>query len=95
MSMKFVMTATAVLALTGCATVQNETRTPAVISGGFYDGERYEIRKQLIDGPQGTYEKTSVVYRGFSRSCIPDSPNDCESKAERLIESVDESPFVF
>jgi hypothetical protein len=79
--------------ISACAAVSNETRTTAVIEDGFYQGTEYQIRTQLIEGPEGSYERTSVVYRGVSRTCILDSPGDCESKAERLIEECDESFF--
>ncbi|MEM1075743.1 MAG: hypothetical protein AAF665_06385 [Pseudomonadota bacterium] len=79
--------------LAGCATVVDETRTTAVLEEGFNGGTKYEIRRQLIQGPSGTYETTSVVYRGLTRGCIIDSPGDCESKARVLIDQVDESIF--
>lgn len=81
------------LLLGACTTVKNETRTPAVVEGGFFDGYRYEIRQRLIEGPNGTFEQTSVVYRGLSRPCILGSPNDCESAAEALIEEYEEFFF--
>lgn len=81
------------LLVSACTTVSNETRTVAFVEGGFYDGERYEIRQRLVDGPTGTFEQTSVVYRGLSRPCILDSPNDCSSAAEALIEAYDETFF--
>ncbi|MCV3272591.1 hypothetical protein [Roseobacter sinensis] len=83
----------ALLALTACASVATETRTPATLQDGFFAGERYEIRTRLIEGPEGNYEQTSVVYRGLSRTCIPDSPQDCERAARGLIEEYDE--FIF
>lgn len=83
----------AVLMMSACATVSNETRTIAFIEDGFYQGIEYQVRTQFIEGPEGSYERTSVVYRGVSRTCILDSPGDCESKAERLIEECDESFF--
>ncbi len=81
------------LALSACTTVTNETRTEAFIERGFYAGERYEIRQRLIEGPTGTFEQTSVVYRGLARPCILDSPNDCSSAAEALVEYYDEFFF--
>lgn len=92
MKLKIIMI-TAMLLLSGCATVSNETRIPAVVKSGFYAGEIYEIRRRLIDGPSGAYEQTSVVYKGLARTCVFDSPNDCESTAERLIEEYDEMFF--
>ena len=84
-----IVTVTAVLLLSGCATVSDETRIPAVLERGFYAGERYEIRRRVIHGPNGTYQQTSVVYKGLARTCIYDSPNDCEYAAERLIAGYD------
>ena len=83
----------ALLALSACATVATETRTPATLEDGFFAGERYEVRTRLIEGPSGDYEQTSVVYRGLSRTCIPDSGDDCERAARALIEEYDE--FIF
>lgn len=92
MSLKFIAPVSLVV-LTACASVATETRTPATLEDGFFAGERYEVRTRLIEGPQGDYEQTSVVYRGLSRTCIPDSPNDCERAARGLIEEYDE--FIF
>lgn len=89
---KLYLTAT-VLLMSACTKVSNETRTTAFIEDGFYQGIQYEVRTQVIEGPEGSYERTSVIYRGVSRTCILDSPGDCESKAERLIEECDESFF--
>lgn len=83
----------AVLALSACASAGNETRTAAVLEDGFNAGERYEIRNRLLEGPDGTFTQTSVVYKGLSRPCILDSPNDCESAARQLIEEYDD--FIF
>ncbi|CAN0461001.1 unnamed protein product, partial [Ectocarpus fasciculatus] len=83
MTLRF-FTVTAALMLGACATVREETRTSAVLEGGFYGGERYELRTRLIEGPTGTYSQTSVVYKGLVKTCILDSPNDCESKARNL-----------
>ena len=81
------------LLLAACATVVDEKRSVAVVEDGFYGGYQYEIRQRLIEGPNGTYEQTSVVYKGFSRTCILNSPNDCESAAENLIEAYEERVF--
>ncbi len=92
MHLKFIAPAGLML-LTACATVATETRTPATLQDGFFAGQRYEIRTRLIEAPEGNYEQTSVVYRGISRTCIPDSPRDCERAARGLIEEYDESLF--
>lgn len=83
----------ATMMLSACATISEETRTPAVLEGGFYGGERYELRTRLLEGPNGTYSQTSVVYRGLARTCILDSPNDCELKARNLIDEYNETRF--
>jgi hypothetical protein len=84
---------TALLVLSACATVVDEKRTMAVLERGFNAGERYEIRTRTIQGPNGLYEQTSVVYRGFTRLCRIDSPGDCEKAAEQLIDDYDDSFF--
>lgn len=81
------------LVLSACTTISNETRTEAFIDRGLYEGERYEIRQRLVEGPTGTFEQTSVVYKGFSRTCILDSPNDCSTTAEALVEYYDTVVF--
>ncbi len=75
----------AALALSACATVVDEKTSTAVIERGFNAGERYQVRQRTLDGPQGRYEQTSVVYRGVSATCRIDSPNDCERAAETLV----------
>ncbi len=81
------------LALGACATVIDEQRQTRVLERGFYSGERYELRTRTMQGPNGTFVQTSVVYRGLSRTCIIDSPRDCELAAQRLIESYDDLFF--
>ncbi len=83
----------AALALCACATVTDETRTTAVIEGGYYHGERYEIRERTLQGQTGTFEQTSVVYRGLARTCIKDSLGDCTKTALALIEFYQEAWF--
>ncbi|MDW3180965.1 MAG: hypothetical protein R8F89_03055 [Roseobacter sp.] len=48
------------------------------------------MRTRLIEGPNGPYDQTSVVYRGIARTCILDSPNDCEVTARSLIDEQNE-----
>ncbi|MBW4707029.1 hypothetical protein KX928_04425 [Roseobacter sp. YSTF-M11] len=79
--------------LSACATISDETSVPAVLEGGLNDGEKYEIRTRTLHGANGTYAQTRVVYKGFARTCILDSPNDCESKARNLIDEYDELIF--
>ncbi|MGD9294841.1 MAG: hypothetical protein PVI41_08165 [Roseobacter sp.] len=85
----------ALLLLSACATatIVDEQVTEAFVEDGYYGGERYFVRTRTLEGVNGTYEETSVVYRGYTQLCIPTSPNDCESKAERLIEACDDAYF--
>lgn len=92
MSLKFIIPISAVV-LTACSTVTDESRSSAFLEQGYYEGQRYEIRQRFIEGPAGSYEQTSVVYRGQARTCILDSPGDCELKAQKLIEEYEESFF--
>lgn len=79
------------IALTACATVVDENSEVREIPDGFYAGYKYLLRTQTVSGSQGPYERTSVVYKGFSRVCIKNSPKDCEKAARALIEECDES----
>jgi len=81
--------------LCGCAVpkVLEETRETVVIPEGYYKGEQYVLRTRLMEGPRGTFEHTSVVYRGISRTCIKDSPRDCEFAARNLIDARRDSFF--
>lgn len=93
MSAKYLLVAGAVF-LSACASVTTENRTAAEVQVGFYEGEQYEVRTRQFQGATGPFEQTSVVYRGFTKTCIPDSPDDCERAARLLIEQVDEQfPF--
>ena len=84
---------TAFLALAACAEVQSETGEVKVLPDGFYAGTQYIQRTQVFDRGNGPVERTSVVFRGISRTCIKDSPQDCEKAARALIEECAESAF--
>jgi hypothetical protein len=73
------------LTLGACSTIVDENVTTAVIQSGFNAGERYQVRERTLQGPQGIYKQTSVVYKGVSAVCRIDSPNDCAKAAERLV----------
>ena len=60
--------------LAGCAPVQSESRSTITV-----DGRSYELRTQVIDGPRGPYEHSSVVVKNRIYTCLPDSPGDCEA----------------
>lgn len=79
--------------LGGCAEIVDENVTEAFVEDGFYQGERYFVRTRTMQGANGTFEVTNVVYKGFARQCILTSPGDCETAGRRLIEDVDESFF--
>ena len=85
------MAGAVLIALTACATVIDENNEVREIPDGFYSGYKYLLRTQTVSGSQGPYERTSVVYKGFSRVCIRDSPKDCEKAARALIEECDDS----
>ncbi len=74
------------LGLSACAPVLDETRTTAVLPDGYYKGESYDIVTRTIQGRNGPYKQTRVVYWGASAPCILDSPTDCEKAARRLID---------
>lgn len=81
----------ALVLVSGCVTVLDESVTEAFVEDGFYQGERYFVRTRTLQTATGTFDETRVVYRGFSRQCILTSPGDCETAGRRLIEDVDES----
>lgn len=72
------------LVLTACATVVDERRSSIVV-----DGRSYELRTRLIDGPNGTFEHTSVFVYQTPVMCQPDSPGDCEGKVRRTLSRFD------
>lgn len=84
MTWKMILPAAAI-ALSACATIVDEQTTETSLQRGINAGERYTIRQRTLEGPQGRYEQTTVVYRGVSSVCRIDSPNDCERAAEVLI----------
>ncbi len=78
-----------VVAVSGCTKVLDEERIDAVIQRGVNAGEAYTIRIRTIQGPQGTFVHTSVLYGGRSATCNLDRARDCEIAAEALIERAD------
>lgn len=89
-NMRFLVLPIASLAfLSGCATVIDEQRTDAVILRGFNAGEAYVVRTRKMQGPQGVFTHTSVIYNGRTAVCRPDFPRDCELAAEALAERAD------
>lgn len=90
MSIRLIVCA-ALISLSACATVIDETSEVRELPDGFFAGYKYFVRTQTLSGAQGEYERTSVVYRSVSRVCIKDSPKDCEKAARLLIEECDAS----
>lgn len=77
------------LALSACSNVVNEQSTTAFLTAGINAGEEYQIRTRTFQGSSGTFDQTTVVYRGISKVCILDSPGDCEAAARNLIDGID------
>ncbi len=72
--MRWTLTLCAVLlSLFGCTTVVDEQRVDAVIQRGFNTGQPYVIRTRTLQGPQGTFEQTSVLVNGISAVCRIDN----------------------
>ena len=72
------------LLLAACSTVVSESSSSIVV-----DGERYELRTRVTNGPNGQYETTSAIVGGMSNTCIPDSPGDCEAAVRRGLSRFD------
>lgn len=70
------------LVLTACGTVENESKSSITV-----DGNAYELRTEQIEGPNGTYDNTSVIVNGRMYLCKPDSPNDCEDAVIQALNS--------
>lgn len=79
--------------LSGCATVIDDTRVPMIVQSGAYKGEEYDLRTLTLQGRNGPYVQTQVVYRGITRVCLIDSPTDCDKIANQVIS--DHSNFLF
>ncbi len=66
---------TALILLTACGTVENETFSTMTING-----RDYNFRTQTINGPQGTYTVNAIqANNGSWRTCDPTYPLDCLS----------------
>ena len=74
--------------LVSCTTIVEETTTTAVLRNGLNAGTEYQIRTRTLQGPNGIYTQTSVLYNGVSNVCILDSPGDCEAAARNLIDGL-------
>ncbi|MDW3224803.1 MAG: hypothetical protein R8G34_18295 [Paracoccaceae bacterium] len=64
----------ALVALSACGTITNETYSTIVV-----DDDTYKIRTRTIDGANGTYQTSSVQVYGLHYQCLPESKGDCEA----------------
>lgn len=62
----------AAILLSACGSVTNETTSTINV-----DGRNYELRTRTIQGPNGTYDTSSVRVNGAYVQCIPSSPGSC------------------
>jgi hypothetical protein len=60
--------------LAACQTVEDEQRSTITV-----DGRSYELRTQVVNGPNGPFERSRVVVRNQFLTCLPQSPGDCEA----------------
>jgi hypothetical protein len=72
------------LALTACGSVQNQSTSSITV-----DGNSYELKTEEIQGPNGTFDNTSVIVNGREYLCKPESPNDCEDAVVQALNSDD------
>jgi hypothetical protein len=91
---KYRVLVTVMVALAGCGEVTDVRTETRQLEKGF-GGHTYQLRTITVQRADGPEEITSVVYRGRSRLCLPDSPNDCESKAYWLIDEVRSGALFF
>ena len=84
-----VLAIAATLGISGCATVIDEQRFDAVIQRGFNSGASYVIRVRTLQGPQGTYTQTSVLFLGRTATCDLNRPGDCDRVAQAIAERAD------
>jgi hypothetical protein len=64
---------TALILLTGCADVRNETYSTITLNGRDYD-----LRTRTVSGTGNSFVQHSVLAYGTWRTCLPDSPGSCE-----------------
>lgn len=74
----------AAVVLAGCGQVVDETFGSIVV-----DGQTYEIRNRVIDGPNGTYTHSSVIVHNKPQICLPDSPGDCRAAVKNALNNND------
>lgn len=93
MKAHFIAFAALALLTSGCASVISDTRVPMIVQGGAYKGEEYDLRTLTLQGRNGPYTQTQVVYRGVTRPCLIDSPTDCDKIANQVISDYPERFF--
>ena len=74
----------AVVALAGCGQVVEESYGTIVV-----DGQNYDVRNRVIDGPNGSYQQTSVIVGNVPHTCLPDSPGDCRAAVKQAKNDID------
>ncbi|MFK7745727.1 MAG: hypothetical protein AB8B47_11780 [Roseobacter sp.] len=79
MTAKFLIPFSALL-LGACATITAESRSTIIV-----DNEEYELRTRTIETNGRSYETTDAVVKGFTQTCIPSSPGDCEAAVRRAL----------
>ena len=64
--------------LGACAEVVSESSSTIVV-----DGRSYELRTSVVQGSEGTYERSAVVVKNGLYTCLPASPGDCKAAVRR------------
>ena len=77
MKLRLILVTTA-LFLSACATAQNENFSTINLNG-----RDYELRTRTMSGASGSFVQNSVLAHGTWRTCLPDSPGDCEAAVRR------------
>ena len=75
---------TLMLAVSACSSVVSESYGSIVV-----DGDTYDVRNRVIEGPEGSYTQTSVIVASVPRTCLPQSPGDCEAAVRRALNDID------
>ncbi|MBW4710405.1 hypothetical protein KX928_21655 [Roseobacter sp. YSTF-M11] len=69
------------LLVSACATVTDQTVSSVVVNG-----DSYEVRTRMIEGPGGSYETSSARVNNQYFLCRRNSPGDCEAAVRRGLE---------
>lgn len=73
-----IIPAATLIALSACGTVTNESFSTIEVND-----DTYNIRTRTIDGPNGSYQTSSVQVYGLQYQCLPESKGDCEAAVRR------------